>query len=121
MRPYYDLKYSRRITLYHVSKVMPLLQNDAFYTSTLKIATLCKLAICALLQFPVSATKIDTFFRRKVPEYNRSLLLLIQEKMRHKWVANHHMLKIRGFFSFEKDANVSTSNSLDFNKTTQTE
>ena len=100
---------------------MPLLQNDAFYTSALKIATLCKLAICALLQFPVSATKIDTFFRQKVPEYNRSLLLLIQEKMRHKWVANHHMLKIRGFFSFEKDANVSASNSLEFNKTTQTE
>ena len=97
------------------------MQSDAIFTIVLKIATLCKLAICALLQFPVSATKIDTFFRRKVPEYNRSLLLLIQEKMRHKWVANHHMLKIRGFFSFEKDANVSTSNSLDFNKTTQTE
>ena len=120
MRPYYDLKYSRRITLYHVSKVMPLLQNDAFYTSTLKIATLCKLAICALLQFPVSATKIDTFFRRKVPEYNRSLLLLIQEKMRRILLANRDMLKIRGFLSFEKDANVSISNSLDFNKMTQT-
>ena len=81
---------------------MPLLQSEAFHTLALKIATLCKLAICAFLQLPVSGTKIDTIFRQKLPEYSRSVLLLIQEKMRHKWVANHHMLKIRGCFSFEK-------------------
>ena len=89
MRPNHDQIYSRKITLFHVSKVIPLSKSDAFNTLALKIATLCKLAICALLQLPVTGTKIDTIFWRKHPEYNRSLHLLIKEKMHHKLVANH--------------------------------
>ena len=98
MRSYHVQNYSRQITFYHVSKSMPLWQSDAFYTLALKIATLCKLAICDLLKLPVSGTKINTISRRKLPEYYRSLHLL---KMGHKLVVNNVYARNKSFFYFE--------------------
>ena len=90
------------------------------------IPWLWKLRLYANKQFVLSYNFLSPALKSKLSfdENTQNIIVACTSWLKRKCTTNWwqimFMLNIRGFFSFEKVANVSTSNSLDFNKTTQT-